>query len=101
MSLPLEIAGRPGGELAAVWHCPRRPPRARRSPGSAQVIVNGHDYVAIAAQAAGIRSSKPCRIAWWAPPMPEPTAAGVRAWAGVHGIPVPDRGQLRRRAWES
>jgi len=36
-----------------------------------------------------------------APAAPEPTAAEVRAWAGVHGIPVPDRGKLRREVWDA
>lgn len=36
-----------------------------------------------------------------APAAPEPTVAEVRAWAGVHGIAVPDRGKLRREVWEA
>jgi hypothetical protein len=36
-----------------------------------------------------------------APAAREPTAAEVRAWAGVHGIAVPDRGKLRREVWDA
>jgi ERCC4 domain len=36
-----------------------------------------------------------------APAAPEPTAAEVRAWAGDHGIVVPDRGKLRREVWDA
>jgi hypothetical protein len=36
-----------------------------------------------------------------APAAPEPTVAEVRAWAGAHGIAVPDRGKLRREVWEA
>jgi len=33
-------------------------------------------------------------------PAPEPTTAGVRAWARDHGIGLPDRGRLRPEIWE-
>jgi hypothetical protein len=36
-----------------------------------------------------------------APAAPEPAAAEVRAWAGLHGIAVPDRGKLRREVWDA
>jgi len=36
-----------------------------------------------------------------APAAPEPATAEVRAWAGLHGIAVPDRGKLRREVWDA
>jgi len=36
-----------------------------------------------------------------APAAPEPATAEVRAWAGLHGIAVPDRGKLRREIWDA
>jgi hypothetical protein len=36
-----------------------------------------------------------------APAAPEPTVAEVRAWAGAHGIAVPDRGKLRSEVWDA